>query len=336
MRFIGINAGNGVLVHPFKKYLVANYEARPIFKTPGDIQWCLNFGDIPLYTKYSDIEDIGIYKDIDGIVSAPDCGHSSVLAYSRAKKLSNPKDNPSLNMFIKGVLKIKPKVFLMENLSKMTEMFTRQELESTFSEYQLISLEGPVSEFGNSQENRVRLVLIGYRKDLPKEIINKAQYSFTQVYKVSKIKTAGELIRGLEVEDYRTGNVREKINQIITIYAGCKMSLLDIQRYWAENPKEKRFLVKGKNFTTAPGVYRNLESSLPATARKANRQYNHYGLQLTPRELARIQGVPDRFIIYMDPNNLQYWINKGRATVTKTPPYEIGYWFYKQCKKVLL
>jgi site-specific DNA-cytosine methylase len=48
---------------------------------------------------------------------------------------------------------------------------------------------------------------------------------------------------------------------------------------------------------------------------------------MSPRELARIQGVPDSFKIHLDKDNLQYWINKGRASVTKCPPYQIAQWF---------
>ena len=55
---------------------------------------------------------------------------------------------------------------------------------------------------------------------------------------------------------------------------------------------------------------------------------------MTPRELARIQNIPDSFKIYMDIKNPIYWINKGRTTVTKCPPYDIGKWFYNQLIKI--
>ena len=55
---------------------------------------------------------------------------------------------------------------------------------------------------------------------------------------------------------------------------------------------------------------------------------------MSPRELAIIQGIPKKFKIYMDLNRKTFCINKGRTTVTKTPPMEISRWFYKQLKKV--
>ena len=104
MRILGINAGNGVLVYPMRKHLVACYEPRSVFKTPDDIQWKLNF-ETPLYSGPFDLYDRAHrenLKNIDVVISAPDCGHSSILAYSRAKKLSNPKDNYSFNVFKEG------------------------------------------------------------------------------------------------------------------------------------------------------------------------------------------------------------------------------------------
>lgn len=332
MNILGVCGGNGVILHPFKKHLVGNIEPRAIFHSTKDEQWKANFGNIPLIKKVELPVQWAGFENIDAVIGAPDCGHSSILAYSRAKKLSDPKDNKSLNLYISCVNYFRPKFFLMENLPKILEQYTSKDFENTFKDYELIFHEDSVYEYGNSQKNRIRLVLLGIRKDIwTKEV----QYHFSNIYAVSKIKTCGELTENLEVEGCISGHYRENINNIITIYAGKKLSLLDIQNIWLSQPGQKRFNVQGKKFTTAPGVYRNLDSDLPATARKANRQYNQKGLQLSARELARIQGVPDRFELYVEMDKLQYWINKNRATVTKTPPYEIGYWFYKQLRKVL-
>jgi len=337
MRILGVNAGNGVLVYPMRRHLVANFEPRPIFKTPDDIQWKLNF-KATLLNKTFDLYNRGnneYLSDIDAVISAPDCGHSSILAYSRAKKLSNPKDNHSFNVFIQSILITKPKVFLMENLVKMLEMFTEDQFRETFPDYQLIFYSESVSAWGNSQKNRKRLVLIGLRKPHFGENISKIQYHFSNLYMVNPIQTCKELTWDLVgVEDMEIGHVRENISDIITLYSGKKLTLKKIQKFWLKNPTLKRWPVKDRNFTTAPGVYRNLDNSFPAVARKANRQFNQEGLQLTPRELARIQGVPDRFKLYMDEDRLGFCINKARTSVTKTPPYEIGKWFYCQLKQI--
>ena len=184
------------------------------------------------------------------------------------------------------------------------------------------------------EATRKRLVLIGIKKDHFGENLSKVQYHFSNVYKVNELKYCEQLLEGLNEENWDIAHIREDISDFITIYAGRKLTLRKIQRFWLKNPKLKRWPVNDRKFSTAPGVYRNLNKDYPATARKANRQFNSQGLQMSPRELARIQGVPDKFRIYMDPNRKIFSINKGRTTVTKTPPYEIARWFYKQLKKV--
>jgi len=337
MRILGINTGNGILVYPMRKYLVANYEPRSVFKTPNNIQWKLNFGNIPLFNNQSDFYN-HVAKDyinnVDSIVSAPDCGHSSMLAYSRAKKLSNPKKNFSFNLFMDSIRMCMPKVFLMENLPKVLDMVPIEVWEKSFPGYELIFHILPVTEWGNSQKNRKRLVLIGLKKDAFGNNLSKVQYHFNNVYKIKKIKTCGILSIGLDEEDWDIGHIREDIDDVITMYSGFKISLKKVQQFWLNNPTLKRWPVNDKKFTTAPGVYRNLADDFPAVARKANRQFNDRGLQMSPRELARIQGIPNTFKIYTDLNRKTFSINKGRATVSKTPPYEIGRWFYKQLLKI--
>lgn len=337
MIILGVNGGNGIILHPMRRHLLANYEPRSIFRTEDDIQWKLNF-KAPIYTHKLDLFNHHTHDPegiVDIIVGAPDCGHSSILAYSRAKKLSNPKENFSLNLYFRSIKLYQPKVFMMENLPKMVEGIREEALYDTFPDYELIFIEDSVNVWGNSQKNRVRLVLIGLRKDaFKRKKLLEARDHFTNVYKINEIRTCEVLLNGLGKEDFKIGHVREDINETITLYAGYKDTLHNIQKTWQDNPDVRRWAVTGRNFTTAPGVYRNLSTDLPATARKANRQFNVEGLQMSPRELARIQGVPDKFKIYIDPSKLKYWINKGRATVTKTPPYEIGKWFYNQLKIV--
>jgi len=339
MKVIGINGGNGVILYPFRKYLTHNFEIRSVFHTPDDIQWKLNFGDIPFhrtivdfYEKY--MLDELVYGKIDIIIGAPDCGHSSILAYSRAKHLSDPLENESLTFFLRSVAIVRPTLFLMENLPKILEMVPLESFQKFFPKYKLIVHTLPVTEWGNSQKTRIRLVMMGIDSSLPEELLKKIQYQLSYVYKVKELKTCEELLEGLDEEDPEFGHIREDIDDIITLYGGFKLSLREIQKFWLNHPKLKRWPVNDKKFTTAPGVYRNLENDYPAVARKANRQFNHMGLQMSPRELARIQGVPDKFKLHFDKSEKTFWINKGRVAVTKTPPYQIGRWFYNQLRKV--
>ena len=331
MKIIGVNGGNGVLLYPFRKNLIGNIEIRPVFKTPNNIQWKLNFGDIPLYNHP---EDMTKFSQCDVVIGAPNCGHSSVLAYSRAKMLSDPLKDESLDLFIMSILYYKPKIFLMENLPKVLDMVSEDVWEKTFPNYELVFNQGSVMNWGNSQKTRTRLVLIGINKSYYKDQVSYLQYHFSNVYRVNELKKSGDLLKGLDDENPDIGHIREDIDDTITMYAGFKISLKKAQKFWLENHKLKRWPVTDKKFTTAPGVYRNLIDDFPAVARKANRQFNHNGLQMSPRELARVQGIPTRFKIWVDENRKGFCINKGRATVTKCPPYEIGKWFSKQLKKM--
>lgn len=332
MQVLGVNAGNGVILYPFKSKVVGNIELRSVFHTVGNYQWGLNFGDIPLIRKLNaDLSNLPNIPNVSIIISHPDCGHSSVLAYSRAKKFGNPKENKSLTLFFKSVSYYNPELFLMENLTALIDNYGEKDLIAALPNYNLVFHHISVSELGNSQINRKRFLLIGVRKDLPK-FISKV---FGNIYSINELQNSGELIKGLEILNPDIGHIREDENDVITLYAGYKDVIKNIRNEWiTTRAKAKRWTTPNNNFSTAPGVYKNLEFDYPATVRPTNRQYNHRGEMMSPRELARIQGIPDTFKLYYDTNKHKYCINKGRVTVTKTPPLEVSEWFYKQVMKI--
>lgn len=319
-KILGVCGGNGVILHPFRDNLVGNLEPRAIFTTPNDIQWKLNFkvgvdrGD----DKYS--------KSIDCIIGAPDCGHSSVFAYSRAKQLGTPGENYSLNFFFSQVLYYKPKVFMMENLPKLLDNLPN-DFEKTFADYNLVKHIQSVSVFGNSQVTRIRLVLVGIHKDFGKE----APYCAQLPYKTYELYSEEELLRGLPNHNIpELCHIREPDSTMVCmIYKDQKkISVGKARELWNTEYKDvKKWPVNQGNLCNQPGVYRNFADDYPLTVRKQNRQFNHNGYMLSPREMARIQGVPDSFKLWYDEARPTYCINKARATVTKTPPYEIGIWF---------
>lgn len=318
---LGVCGGNGVILHPLRNSkILGNIEPRSVFHTKDNVQWRLNFR-APFENDLS-----SRYAGVNVIVGAPDCGHSSVLSYSRAKKLSNPKDNDSLRMYIRALKIYKPKMFLMENLSKMLEAYPTL-IPFLEKKYRVIQYKQSVSFWGNSQVSRVRLVLVGIRKDQDLDLIYKViSEESSREY---QLKTSGELISGIDPEK-TTGHIREPDDYEIPLYyqGKRKLTTLEAKNIWNTVYNGKtRWEVNMDKMKCQPGVYRNLENEYPKTARKQNRQFNHLGEMLTPRELARIQGVPDNFKLNFEEDNLLYWINKGRVTVTKTPPYEIGVWF---------
>lgn len=330
MRVLGISAGAGVMLWPFRKYLVANIEPRGDYRTPGNIQWELNFAGIPLLQQY----DLPDFQDIDLIISHPTCGHSSSLAYSRGKKLGDAKKDATLALFLDSLDKYKPKAFLFENLPNLYKSFP--DFESHLSDYKIHRMEASMAHFGNSQISRVRLVIIGVRKDIKLDV--------SSVFKLPKLKThklkrVFELEKGLELPDADLCNIREDENTIVCMEKDFrKLSLKEIKDEWNskkyKNRKKWDATTTGKgNMRNLPGVYRNLPNSYPLTARKQNRQFNSRGEIMSPRELARIQGLDSKFKIWYDPKSSKYCLNKGRVSVTKCPPVDLTKWFKRKLKK---
>lgn len=321
-RVFGVNAGLGVALYPFKKYLIGAIETRKVFHTPGQEQWQANFKGIPLYRDYIDIP-----ANLDLVISSPDCGSGSMLRYSRAKQLGDHTFNQSLLEFLRAITTSFPKFFLFENLAGLFKSFPESDFRAILKDYRLVMHNKSVSYFGNSQLTRKRLVIIGIRRDLPQKL---TRYFKCPDYR-SEIKACWDIYGDLTDEDYSIGHIRENPKEVISIHAKRRMSFEEIAQEWQTRLKgKKRWLSPGYTFSTAPGVYRNLNKDYPATARKANRQFDESGLALTPRQLARIMGIPDKFDIYTDKGKHNYWINKGRNTVTKGMVFEVPVWV-KRC-----
>lgn len=102
------------------------------------------------------------------------------MRLSKVKELGNPKDNRSLNLVISSILKYKPKIFLIENLPRLLSLLPKNFFEETFKDYKLIFHERSVSDYGNSQISRKRLVIIGVHKKTGKKYLN----AFNEVFQV--------------------------------------------------------------------------------------------------------------------------------------------------------
>ena len=328
MKVIGITVGNGVMVYPFKEHLIGNVETRTDYQTPNDIQWVLNFGKIPLYKVKPKLKK---FRGADIIISHPTCGHSSMLAYSRGKKLGDGKADETVQLFIKSVKVIKPQCFLFENLTTLFKSFPENEFDREFKHYHLIKWNVSMADFGNSQVTRERLVIVGIRKYGTNLKIGDFRLNAPQR---STLKRVYQLEKGLEKENRHLCHMREADDKVVCMEKDFKkLNLKQIRAIWNspeyKNRKKWDARTTGKgNMMNLPGVYRNLANDFPLTARKQNRQFNSKGYIMSPRELARIQGIPDSFRLWFDLDRDQYSINKARVTATKCPPFEVGQWFY--------
>lgn len=330
LRVLGVCAGQGALLFPFKKNLLGNIEIRGVFHTPGEEQWKLNFGDIPFYKGFC-LQEFN--EKVDIIISSPDCGAASVMRLSKVKELGNPKDNRSLNLVIASILKYKPKIFLIENLPRLLTLLPKDFFEETFKDYKLVFHERSVLDYGNSQESRKRLLIIGVHKKTGKKYLN----AFDEVFQVKTPTITRNLLN-----DYQNPlNYNIPIEKTLAMYDYRKLpekknlTVKKIQLLWNSDFKnEKKWPIKTAKMSTLPGVYRLELDKPPLTLRPADRQFRPDGYPLGILDFKAIMGFPKAYKIFMDEGNYLYWLNKARYTIAKGSVYEISVWFKRCIKKI--
>lgn len=328
MNVLGISAGQGGLLFPFRKHLLGNIEPRGVFHTPGEEQWKANFKDVPFYKGYC-LQEFD--EKVDIIISSPDCGASSIMRLSKVKELGKPKDNRSLNLVIEGINYYKPKIFLIENLPRLLSLLPNKYLQEAFKDYKLIFHERSVSDYGNSQVSRKRLIVIGVHKKTGKKYLN----AFNEVFQVKTPKLTRDL---LSVSPYGS-NYNIPIEKTLAMYDYRKLpekknlTVEKIQVLWNSAFKqEKKWPIKTAKMSTLPGVYRLELDKPPLTLRPADRQFRPDGYPLGINDFKAIMGFPKQFKIYIDQENYLYWLNKARYTIAKGSVFEIAIWF-KRCLK---
>ena len=328
MNVLGISAGQGGLLFPFRKHLLGNIEPRGVFHTPGEEQWKANFKDVPFYKRYC-LQEFD--EKVDIIISSPDCGASSIMRLSKVKELGKPKDNRSLNLVIEGINYYKPKIFLIENLPRLLSLLPNKYLQEAFKDYKLIFHERSVSDYGNSQVSRKRLIIIGVHKKTGKKYLN----AFDEVFQVKTPKLTRDL---LFVSPYGS-NYNIPIEKTLAMYDYRKLpekknlTVEKIQVLWNSAFKnEKKWPIKTAKMSTLPGVYRLELDKAPLTLRPADRQFRPDGYPLGILDFKAIMGFPKQFKIYIDQENYLYWLNKARYTIAKGSVFEIAIWF-KRCLK---
>ena len=327
---LGVCAGQGALLFPFRKHLIGNIEVRGVFHTPGEEQWKANFGDIPFYKGYNLPQ---FEERVDVIISSPDCGASSIMRLSKVKELGNPKYNKSLNLVTAAILEYKPKIFLIENLPRLLSLLPYEFFNLTFKDYKLIFHERSVSDYGNSQVSRKRLVIVGVHKKTGKKYLN----AFNEVFQVKTPTITRNLLN-----DYQNPlNYNIPLDKTLAMYDYRKLpekknlTVRKIQLLWNSDFKnEKKWPIKTAKMSTLPGVYRLELDKAPLTLRPADRQFRPDGYPLGILDFKAIMGFPKAYKIFMDEGNYLYWLNKARYTIAKGSVYEISVWFKRCIKKI--
>lgn len=325
LRVLGVSAGQGALLFPFKENLVANIEPRAVFHTKNEEQWKLNFGDTP-FLRNELPDDI----KADVIISSPDCGASSIMRLSKVKQLGKPEENKSLNLVIQAINKYRPKVFLLENLPRLVTLLPKEFFEIQVPGYKLIYHQRSVVDFGNSQVSRKRLIIVGI-KIKSKSYLNK----FDNIFRVDTPVSSRKLLECTYFKE-NNDNYMPPLNKILAMYdyralpEKKNLTVKQIKKLWRTDFKdEKKWPIKTAKMSTLPGVYRLEYDKPPLTLRPADRQFRPDGYPLGIKDFKNIMGFPDEYKIYMDKDNYLYWLNKARYTIAKGSVYQVGKWFKK-------
>lgn len=337
IKILGVCAAQGALLFPFKNSqkfsIVGNIEPRGVFHTKKEEQWSLNFPGIPFARDPEHFQK----TPIDIIVGSPSCGHSSVFSYSRKKTLGKPREDKTLNLFLNQIEQHMPIVWAMENLPKLLDLIPLEEWRERFDNYEFIVHCYSVSRFGNSQVSRKRLLMIGVRKD-HSEIVP----YLSKVYEIRPLQSCRELRKAVR----RPLNYRETRNKVLAMYdyrdkTKTNLTVQQVHYLWRHDFKEEyKWPMKGTKMKTLPGVYRNKLDSYPLTARPSSRQFDPFGRIMGLEDYRVIMGFPREFKVYMPrckkgSREWNYWVNKGRNTLTKGSTYEMAFWFYKCLRKAI-
>lgn len=326
LKILGICAGQGALLFPWRKQLLGNIEPRSVFHTQKEEQWRLNFGEIPFLRN-----ELPEKWHPDIILSSPDCGASSTMRLSKAKELGNPEKNKSIQLVIEGIMQYQPKVFMIENVPRLMNLMPEKVWQEALPNYHISFKVNSVSDFGNSQVSRKRLIIIGI-KNTAKSYIS----CFDIIFSVNTPKLSRFILEAANMQPLIP------FDKVLAMYDYRKLpkkknlTVKEIQHLWTHDFKdEKKWPIKTAKMQTLPGVYKLDPDKPPLTLRPADRQFRPDGLPLGIQDFKNIQGFPKRFQIYLPEENYLYWLNKARYTIAKGAVYEVGIWFKKCIKKSL-
>lgn len=326
LKILGICAGQGALLFPWRKQLLGNIEPRAVFHTQKEEQWRLNFGEIPFLRN-----ELPEKWHPDIILSSPDCGASSTMRLSKAKELGNPEKNKSIQLVIEGIMQYQPKVFMIENVPRLMNLMPEKIWQEALPNYNISFKVNSVSDFGNSQVSRKRLIIIGI-KNTAKSYIN----CFDIIFSVNTPKLSRFILEAAHTQPLIP------FDKVLAMYDYRKLpkkknlTVKEIQHLWTHDFKdEKKWPIKTAKMQTLPGVYKLDPDKPPLTLRPADRQFRPDGLPLGIQDFKNIQGFPKRFQIYLQEENYLYWLNKARYTIAKGAVYEVGIWFKKCIRKSL-
>lgn len=295
--------------------------------------FCRNFPDTPFLCKSitdiekNEVDELLLGRVPDIIIGGPPCQGFS-LANKRRNKIKDDPRNKLFYGFVKFINWYSPKAFVMENVKGLLSMQNGEVIKTIVEEFTNAGEYGynvaykvlVASDYGVPQ-NRERVILIGYRKDL--NILPQ----HPEPYELDHLVTVDEAIsdlpqigagQGTEVQEYpeepqneyqrlMRANSTYVLNHVamkhtprlIARFEAIKpgQDLLDV---WETHGALKRGAPSEKSTIKFHQNNQRLFGDKPAPTIAASFQSNfihpHLNRNFTAREGARLQSFPDDFV----------------------------------------
>lgn len=295
--------------------------------------FCRNFPDTPFLCKsITDVEKNEVDKLLEGkvpdiIIGGPPCQGFS-LANKRRNKIKDDPRNKLFYGFVKFINWYSPKAFVMENVKGLLSMQNGEVIKTIVEEFTNAGEYGynvaykvlVASDYGVPQ-NRERVILIGYRKDL------NIQPQHPKPYELDHLVTVDEAIgdlpqigagQGTEVQEYpqEPQNEYQRLMRANSTYVLNHVAMKhtprlvarfeaikpgqDLLDVWETHGALKRGAPREKSTIKFHQNNQRLFGDRPAPTIAASFQSNfihpHLNRNFTAREGARLQSFPDDFI----------------------------------------
>ncbi|ASY51664.1 DNA cytosine methyltransferase [Clostridium perfringens] len=266
-------------------------------------------------------------KDVDIIIGGPPCQAYSVIGRSRDPNgMAKDKRNYLYKEYLKFLNKYSPKLFVFENVTgllsaqngKIFKDMKKEFLKAGYNiDYKILN----AKDFG-VLENRKRIILMGWRKDIdfsyPEFKVINNNYTIKDIFNDLQVIKAGEE-GNLYIKDINTYLKKSKIrtdNDILTQHISRPNNKRDLEiyrlyvKYFNNNKVKYKYnelpeeLITHKNkdsfldrYNIVP--YEGISHTVVAHIAKDGHYYIHPDINqnrsITVREAARIQSFPDNY-----------------------------------------
>ena len=263
----------------------------------------------------------------DVIIGGPPCQGFS-LANKRRNKVSDDPRNKLFYGFVKFINWYSPKAFVMENVKGLLSMQNGQVIRTIVEEfanagkfgYNVVYKVLKASDYGTPQ-NRERVILIGFRKDLNIQPTHPTPYAMDGYVTVDDAISdlpqinAGEGIEGAKYSSEPTNLFQQFVRRnsnVVNNHIAMKHTPRLVERFKAiksgqslidvwdthgavkrGTPTEKSTIKFSQNNQR---VFGNLPAPTIAASFQSNFIHPHLDRNFTAREGARLQSFPDDFI----------------------------------------